>query len=409
MTTSHPRAASATSHPRATGATSRPQAESAERQLLIALNAADRIDRAALCILSAACEDWQGLSAAGDLAPRAAALGVTPLQLRRALGLRPRAPELAGRELERAQRLGCRLITRLDDDYPPALLDLSLPPPVLYCCGRLPSTPAVAVVGSRKMDDYGERVAELFGRELAAAGVTVVSGFARGVDTTAHRAALDAGGETVAVLGCGVDVDYPRGNASLACDVRDRGALISEFAFGAGPRAWRFPVRNRVIAALAVGTLVVQATYKSGSLITAHHALELGRDVYAVPGRIFDHGSKGTNALIADGALPAHKPRDILESLSIGVQQELFAVPETRAPAARRRGPTPGLDESAGRKPPSGLAGKVLEALVPDRGRTAEEIATRTEVAVEEVVGTLLELELAGWVRRAPGPVYLRA
>ncbi len=375
------------------------------RQLMIALNATDRISRAALCTLAAVHDRWQDLSVSSDLGSRAAALGVTPAQLRRVLELRPRASELAGRELERAERLGCRLVTRLDDDYPLPLLDLSLPPPVLYCRGRMPAGPAVAIVGSRKMDDYGKRAARLFSHQLAEAGVTVVSGFARGIDTTAHRAALDAGGTTVAVLGCGVNVDYPRGNASLAQDIRGSGAVLSEFAFGAEPRAWRFPVRNRVIAALAVGTLVVQATYKSGSLITAHHALELGRDVYAIPGRIFDDGSQGTNALIADGALPARKPRDILESLSIGVQQELFP-PLALSPAA----PSPPPETPAVvRKPPPGLPGRVLEALVAERGRTAEEISARTEVAVEEVVGALLELELAGWVRRAPGPVYLRA
>ncbi len=374
-------------------------------ELLIALNAADRIDRAALCTLAAEPETWQGLSPSSDLGSRAAVLGVPPLQLRRALELRPRAHELAQRELERAERLGCRLITRFDDDYPQPLLDLSLPPPVLYCRGEIPAGPAVAIVGSRKMDAYGEQAARLFGRQLAEAGVTVVSGFARGVDTTAHRAALEVGGETVAVLGCGVDVDYPRGNASLAGKIRDRGAILSEFTFGAEPRAWRFPVRNRVIAALAVGTLVIQATYKSGSLITAHHALELGRDVYALPGRIFDDGAQGTNALIADGALPARSPRDILESLSIGVQQDLFPAPgrEPPQPHATR------LAEAAGRKPPIGLGGRILEALLPERGRTVEEISARTEVAVEEVLGALLELELGGWVRRAPGPVYLRA
>lgn len=405
------------------------------RDLLIALNAADRIDRAALCTLAAVPEEWQDLSLSGDLGSRAAALGVPALQLRRALELRPRARDLARRELERAEGLDTCLLTRLDDAYPRPLLDLSLPPPVLYCRGRLPSGPAVAIVGSRKMDPYGERTARLFGRHLAAAGVTVVSGFARGVDTTAHRAALDAGGETVAVLGCGVDVDYPRGNAALAGKIRERGALVTEFAFGAEPRAWRFPVRNRVIAALAIGTLVVQATFKSGSLITAHHALELGRDIYAVPGRIFDEGARGTNALIADGALPAHSPRDILESLSIGVQQDLFPAPGSRACGSTawpspsvpgvspsRLGLTPGLHaaeppephasrlaEAAGRRPPAGLGGRILEALLPECGRTVEEVSARTEVAVEEVLGALLELELAGWARRAPGPVYLRA
>ena len=378
------------------------RASSATRQLLIGLNAADRIHRGALCTLSAAHDRWRDLKISDDLGPRAAALGVTPEQLRRAVELRPRAGAMARRELERTQRLGGHLITRFDDDYPLPLLDLSLPPPVLYCRGQVPTGPAVAIVGSRKMDVYGERAARLFAAELAAAGVTVVSGFARGVDTMAHRAALDAGGKTVAVLGCGIDVDYPRGNASLADGIRESGAILSEFPFGAEPRSWRFPVRNRVIAALAVGTLVIQATYKSGSLITAHHALELGRDVYAVPGRIFDDGAQGTNALIADGALPACKPRDILESLSIGVQQELF--PSAPAPTPEISSPR----ETVEKKPPPGPPGRVWEALTAARGRTAEEISARTEIAVEEVVGILLELELAGRVRRAPGPVYLR-
>ncbi len=388
-------------------------ADHAARQLLIGLNAAERIQRAALCTLLGTHDQWQHLNVGDDLSPRAAELGVTSEQLRRALELRPRATELARRETERAASLGCRLITRLDDDYPSSLLDLSLPPPVLYCRGQIPNGPAVGIVGSRKADDYGTHAARLFGHQLAEAGVTVVSGFARGVDTIAHRAALDAGGRTVAVLGCGVDVDYPRGSAPLAEDICSNGAILSEFAFGAEPRAWRFPVRNRVIAALAVGTLVVQATYKSGSLITAHHALELGRDVYAIPGRIFDDGAQGTNALIADGALPAHKPRDILESLSIGVQQELFPAPVSSPSVSEAKSQDFGLasafGKSAGRKPPPGLAGRVLEALISDRGRTAEEVSARTEIAVEEVVGTLLELELDGWVRRAPGPVYLRA
>ena len=392
-----------TSPPRVSATRSRAGAFSGARSLLIALNAADRISRAALCRLSAVPDRWRDLDPGQDLDARAAAVGVTPKQLRRALQLLPRAAALAERELARAERVGCRVITRLDDDYPRPLFDLSLAPPVLYCRGELPAGPAVAIVGSRKMDDYGERSARLFGRRLAAAGVTVVSGFARGVDATAHRAALDAGGRTVAVVGCGVDVDYPRSHASLAAEISHSGAVVSEFALGAEPRAWRFPVRNRVIAALAVGTLVVQATHKSGSLITVHHALELGRDVYAVPGRIFDAGAQGTNALIADGALPARRPRDILESLSIGVQQELFpAASDTPVQLETPREPTPA------RRPPPGLAGRVVEALVAERGRTAEEVAARTEVAVEEVVGALLELELGGWVRRAPGPVYLR-
>ncbi len=375
------------------------------RQLLIALNAADRIDRAALCTLAAAPEEWQDLSVSGDLGPATADLGVPVLQLRRALELRPRASELAQGELERAERLDCRLITRLDDDYPQPLLDLSLPPPVLYCRGRLPAGPAVSIVGSRKMEPYGGQAARLFGRQLAAAGVTVISGFARGVDTTAHRAALEVGGKTVAVLGCGVDVDYPRGSADLAAEIAGSGAVLSEFAFGAGPRAWRFPVRNRVIAALAVGTLVIQATFKSGSLITAHHALELGRDVYAVPGRIFDERSMGTNALVADGALVARTPDDLFEGfmrhgLMLAGQQPLFPQPVGES--------EPKADDAPDEPWPTGTAGKVLEAMPAGRPQTAEDVSGRVDKPVDQVLGTLLELELAGWIRREPGPVYVR-
>lgn len=378
------------------------------RQLLIALNASERITRSALCALAAETEHWQGLRPGAGIDRASAELGVPSRQLRRALEIRPRAGELAERELSQAERRGCFILSRLDPSYPPALLDLALPPPVLYCRGSLPSGPrAVAIVGSRRMGDYGRRATRDFAGALAAAGVTVVSGFARGVDTAAHQAALDAGGRTVAVLGCGLDVDYPRGNAGLADDIRIDGALISEFPFGAEPRAWRFPIRNRVIAALADGVLVVEATVKSGSLITAHQALELNRDVYAVPGRIYDQGSSGTNALIADGALPALSPRDILECLSLSSgQQGLPWAERSTSPAPE---PPPSPAPTAGRQPPDGLPGKVHQCLRPDDGLTVEEIAARAEAPVENVLGALLELELGSWVRRAPGPVYLQA
>jgi len=246
-------------------------------------------------------------------------------------------------------------------------------------------------------------VAECFAGRLAAAGVAVISGFARGIDAAAHRAALAAlDGRTVAVLGCGLDVDYPRRQRDLAAAIAERGALVSEFPFGAEPRPWHFPIRNRVIAALAWATLVVQATPRSGSLITAHHAMELGRDVYAVPGRIFDESSLGTNHLLADGALVARSPEDLIEGgarhgLALPGQRPLFA------PGAAAEAPPEPLPP-----PPGGTAGKVLEALPPGKGQTAEDIAGRLEVPVDQVLGVLLELELGGWVRREPGPVYVR-
>jgi DNA processing protein len=239
-------------------------------------------------------------------------------------------------------------------------------------------------------------VAELFARALAEAGVTVVSGFARGVDAAAHRGALAAPkGRTVAVLGCGLGIDYPSGHAGLGKEIAARGALVSEFPCDAGPRSWHFPVRNRVIAALAAGTLVVQAAPKSGSLVTARHSLDLGREVWAVPGRIFDERSLGPNALIRDGAALVQHPREILEELFPGPRPlPLPLVPETPPVTAEA--------------PPPGPPGDVLSAIPPGSQQAPEEIAAATGLAVDQVLGALLELELSGLVKRTAGGLYGR-
>jgi DNA processing protein len=309
-------------------------------------------------------------------------------------------------------------VTLLDGDYPERLRQLALPPPVLYLRGALPAAPAVAVVGSRNADPYGVEVATLFARSLAAAGVVVVSGFARGVDAAAHRGALAGGGSTVAVLGCGVDVAYPRGHGKLGAEVAARGALLSELPCGAPPLAHHFPVRNRIIAALAEGTLVVEATPRSGSLITARLALELGRDVYAVPGRIFDERSLGPNALLRDGALLAQHPKDVLEALPREARERLAAPggdaggpgggpggPDGDA-GGRQGGPGGSADRAAAPLP--GLRGRLLAALPPGCHRSPEALAAAAGAGVDRVLGALLELELGGWVRRHPGALYGR-
>ncbi|HBL27065.1 MAG TPA: DNA-protecting protein DprA, partial [Acidobacteria bacterium] len=271
------------------------------------------LSRPALYRLAEEPDAWLGIDESPDRL--AAAQGVPRTQMRRALAALAEAQAAAGRELEAAGRLGARLIVRGDPDYPPALAHLALPPPVLAVLGELPIAPAVSIVGSRKADAYGIEVAELFARALAAAGVTVVSGFARGIDAAAHRGALAApAGKTVAVLGCGLGVDYPAGHDRLGREIAGRGALLSEFPCHLAPRAWHFPMRNRVIAALAAGTLVVQAAPRSGSLSTARWALDLGKEVWAIPGRIFDERALGPNALIRDGAPLIQHPRDILET-----------------------------------------------------------------------------------------------
>lgn len=366
--------------------------------MLIALNAQPRLSRPALYRMAQEIDRWLG--ADGPAADLARAAGVPETQMARALALAGRPEEVAaaaGRERAAAERLGARLVLAGDPDYPAALRQLPLPPPVLAVRGEIPphpETPAVALVGSRKADPYGKEVAELFARALAEAGVTVVSGFARGVDAAAHRGALSApNGRTVAVLGCGLGIDYPAGHASLGREIAARGALVSEFPCDAGPRSWHFPVRNRVIAALAAGTLVVQAAPKSGSLVTARHSLDLGREVWAVPGRIFDERSLGPNALIRDGATLVQHPREILETLLPGTRPLPLFPEEPSAPEP---------------EPPPGPPGDVLSAIPAGSPRAPEEIAEATGLAVDQVLGALLELELTGLVRRTPGGLYGR-
>ncbi len=316
----------------------------------------------------------------------ASALGVDGECLAVAERIRAQAPELAARERRRAAELGAEVLSAADAGYPASLAELALPPPAIYVKGRLPEGPAVTIVGSRRADLYGREVAELFARELAAAGAIVVSGFARGIDAAAHRGALAApAGRTVAVLGCGLAVDYPRGHGKLGREIAARGALVSEFPPDTPPADWRFPVRNRILAALAQATLVVRSAARSGSLITVRHALELGRDVYAVPGRIFEEGSQGPHALIRDGAYLAQHPRDLLENLQ-----------------------PPLAGEQQGHTWCAAEADPLLAALPPAEARMPEEIAAAVGRPLPQVIAELLERELHGHVRRLPGGAYCR-
>jgi DNA processing protein len=364
------------------------------RELLIALNAAAEISRPAAYRLAQELDRW----ADEDAPPErlAAATGVPKAQMRKALVAAAAAGETAERETREAERLGGRIVTLLDPDYPAGLRHLSPPPPVLYLRGETPDaeTPAIAIVGSRRADAYGREAADLFARALAAAGVTVVSGFAQGIDAAAHRATLAVpGGLTVAVLGCGLGVDYPRGHRQLGEEIAGRGTLLTEFPCGLVPRGWHFPLRNRSIAALSAGTLVVQAALRSGSLITARHALDLGREVWAVPGRIFDEGSLGANALIREGAHLAQHPSDLLEMLS-----PFAAALPARLPL--RADPAP--------SPPDGFPGAVYAEVPAGSSRAAEEIAVRLDAPIDRVLAALLGLELEGWVKRLPGSAYGR-
>jgi DNA processing protein len=230
--------------------------------------------------------------------------------------------------------------------------------------------PSVAIVGARACSPYGKQVARMLGRELAAAGVVVISGLARGVDGEAHRGALEAGGHTVAVLGCGIDRDYPAAHASLAAAIAERSLLVSEYEPGVEPAPWRFPARNRIVAGLVAATIVVEARERSGALITADFALEEGREVFAVPGEITSALSAGTNDLLRLGATPLTCAGDVLELFDL-------------APAA---GSAPTLSASAA---------QILEALKA-AAASADELARATGLDVAAVTGALVELELAG-------------
>jgi DNA processing protein len=269
-----------------------------------------------------------------------------------------------------------RFVARSDPAYPPLLGAVHDPPVGVFLRGggeeELLSRPAVAVVGARSCSPYGSHVARLLGRELSAAGLVVVSGLARGIDGEAHRGALEAGGLTIAVLGCGVDRDYPASHRDLAGRIRECGLVVSEYAPGVEPAPWRFPARNRIVAGLAAATVVVEARERSGALITADLALEEGREVFAVPGEITSSLSAGTNALLRQGATALTSAVDVLEALGID-----------RAPAAA---------------PPEGAA--PLLALLP---ATADELARATGREASGLAAQLLELELAGVVREQEG------
>jgi DNA processing protein len=316
------------------------------------------------------------------------------------------AAAAAAMETAAAAAAGARLVTLLDPDYPPALAAIEQAPPVLALRGELPRPPAVAIVGSRLGDSYGREVAARFAHDLAAAGLAIVSGLARGIDAAAHAGALTApAGVTVAVLGCGLGLDYPRAHTALAAAVARRGALVSEFPCAAPPRRWHFPVRNRVIAALAGATLVVQATPRSGSLITAQHARRLGRLVFAVPGPVFEPLSWGPHALLRSGARLATHPQDLLDVLipgGAGDGAEPGAQPDAQEPPWRGRA----ADGGPAGDPGEPVAAAVLAALSRRGARSAEQVAARAGISAGAALAALFELELADRVERLQGMSY---
>ena len=280
------------------------------------------------------------------------------------------------------------VVTRIDEGFPSLLREICDPPLVLHVRGDLTllGRAGIAIVGSRRASPYALNAAAALTRPLAAAGLVVVSGLARGVDAAAHATALDAGGATIAVLGTGIDVVYPRSNSQLFERIASHGLIVSEFPPGTPPRPENFPMRNRVISGLTLGTVIVEATHRSGSLITARMAAEQGREVFAVPGSIFSAGSEGTHRLIQYGAKLVHDVSDIVDELPLTLQLETATTPEP---------------------PPSPLR-EVLDVLRREEGTHVDFVASTLKRPNGAVAESLLQLELDGWIKALPGARYVR-
>jgi DNA processing protein len=297
------------------------------------------------------------------------------------------------RELSLLKEVGGAILTLKDDAYPKRLRDIYDPPAVLYVRGELKKEDelAVSIVGSRKTSPYGRWITEKVSQELARHGVTIVSGMARGIDSLAHWGAISAGGRTIAVLGCGVDVIYPSENRNLFGKIIDCGAVLSEFRMGSPPEAGHFPKRNRIISGLSLGVVVVEASTKSGSLLTAGYALEQGREVFAVPGNVGFEGSRGTNRLIKDGAKMVESSEDVLEEI---------------LPQWRREEETTQQVESPGRDLPE--EERILYELLGETPLHIDAIIQESGFEPGTVSSLLLNLELKGFISQWPGKCFSR-
>jgi DNA processing protein len=359
-----------------------------ERAYWVVLNTATGIGPVRFQRLLEVCGGAQEAWEANELELAAAGLERRTIDSLRRLRQRT-TPEAVTKRLG---QLGIRALTLLDDDYPANLRNVADPPPVLFVRGELRSedTRAVALVGTRRATAYGHAVAERLARDLVAAGVSVVSGLAKGVDTTAHQAALASGGRTIAVLGNGLDQVYPPENAGLARRIVEAsgGAVVAEFSPGIPPDAVNFPRRNRIISGLSLATVIIEAPEKSGALITADFALEQGRDVLAVPGSILSPASVGTNQLIRQGAIPVTCVEDILE---------VIGPPVENTPALVRDVPSLAAEESA-----------VCQALGGEP-RHVDDLARTLGMGPGTISATLTMLELKGLARQVGSMLYTRA
>jgi DNA processing protein len=365
-----------------------------------------------------AIRSWRTMQRLGD----AASLLTLPLTELEGLGLPAAAAQFVadGRalaaaedEARKAEEAGVAFLTPEDEAYPERLRQIYDPPAVLWLRGdpAILNLPGIAVVGTRHPSTYGQGMAELLARDLAARGLVIQSGMARGVDTAAHKGALAAGGKTVAVWGTGVDVIYPKENKRLAEEILLKGgAIVSEFPLGTFPAPQNFPVRNRIISGMSVGVLVVEAGEYSGTRVTARCARELGWDIYAVPGNVTNKNAWGPNTLIKQGARLTATWEDIWEDLPSDVRAQLTAGDESSPGgtaslfpenAANGEGRLAGLGEQER---------QVLSALAMDSAVQLDELIEKLEGSMgpAEIFAALFELELAGLVRQSPGKNYVR-
>jgi DNA processing protein len=302
--------------------------------------------------------------------------------------VRPRASPDA--EMEKLERYRVRVVTCEDPDYPPRLREIYDYPPVLYVRGGLPTEdePCLAIVGTRRPTIYGRQVTEEIVADLAGSKITIISGLARGIDSVAHRAALEAGGKTVAVFGSGLDIVYPRENAKLAQAIMEHGALVSEYPLGVRPKAENFPLRNRIMSGLSLGVLVVEAGERSGALITAHQAVEQNREVFAIPGSILSPASQGTNRLIQEGAKLVRNYTDILQELNLTIVVQQAEIKEF--------------------SPANEVESATLKQLSSEPNHI-DEICRRSGLTMPEVSSTLAMLELKGIARQVGNMNYVLA
>ncbi|MBU0485729.1 MAG: DNA-processing protein DprA [Proteobacteria bacterium] len=305
----------------------------------------------------------------------------------------PEARNAAEQELIKAQKAGISILTIDDQNYPDLLRNIHDPPVLLYVKGDLNnlSRPCLGIVGSRAASTYGLEVAEKLAGQLAQRGLTIVSGLALGIDGAAHRGALKAKGHTMAVLGCGLDVVYPIQHRQLYSDIPQAGALISEYPLGTKPEGFRFPARNRIISGLSLGVLIVEAAKRSGSLITAHLALDQGREVFAIPGRVDSQKSEGTHRLLQEGAKLVQSVDDILEELNIKCEVQFHnSISTLTNPESLNQ------------------AEKKILTLLDVYPKSIDEIIQETGLTVQKVNESLLLLELKGCIEVLPGKQYKR-